>query len=133
MIVYGPPPRIEFLGFFIGAMQAVVPDFEGLPSDPPPLPFQVSDADVLRQRLAEAGLSDVRIEEDAERLELHSGTDLWNWVVNSNPIAGMLIADLTEEQQIAVQHELDRKIRERSGGNGPAVLLNPVYIGIGTK
>lgn len=133
MIVYGPPPTIEFLGFFIGAMQAVVPDFAGLPSDPPPLPFQVSDPDVLRQRLVEAGLNDVRIAADAEKLELYSGRELWDWVVNSNPIAGMLIAELSDEQITAVQQELDNMTRERSGGSGPAVLLNPVHIGIGTK
>ena len=74
LIVYGPPTQVEFLGFFLGAARAVLPGFEGLPADPPPLEFQVSDPEKLR---------------------------------------GML--------------------RERSGGNGRAVLTNPVHIGIGTK
>ena len=74
LIVYGPPAQVEFLGFFLGAAQAVLPGFEGLPANPPPLEFQVSDPEKLR---------------------------------------GML--------------------RERSGGNGRAVLTNPVHIGIGTK
>src|SRR5690348_5724132 len=68
LIVYGPPAQVEFLGFFLGAAQAVLPGFEGLPANPPPLEFQVSDPEKLR---------------------------------------GML--------------------RERSGGNGRAVLTNPVH------
>ena len=38
MNVYGDPHEIEFLGFFIAAVQSVVPAFEGPPMDPPPLP-----------------------------------------------------------------------------------------------
>ena len=58
---------------------------------------------------------------------------MWDWLVNSNPIVGMLIADLTEKQEAVVRGSLDAMLRERSGGNGPAVLTNPVHIGIGTK
>jgi hypothetical protein len=55
--------------------------------------------------------------------------------VNSNPIAGMILAelDLTKEQTTVVQQALERLVRERSGGSGPAVLTNPINIGIGTK
>lgn len=133
MIVYGPPPTIDFLTFFMGAMHAVLPDFTGLPADPPPLPFQVADPETLRQRLADAGLSDIRVEAGAETLEIQSGQHLWDWVVNSNPIARHLIAGLTKEQEFAVQRELEEMVRERSGGSGPAILTNPVNIGIGTK
>jgi hypothetical protein len=42
----GPPAEFETLQFFILALQAVVPDFEGLPDDPPPLEFQVADSEV---------------------------------------------------------------------------------------
>ncbi len=35
MVAFGPPTNAEFLTFFMGAMQAVVPDFTGLPTDPP--------------------------------------------------------------------------------------------------
>src|SRR6185295_3049255 len=37
VIAYGSPAELEFLQFFIGALQAVAPDFSGLPDDPPPL------------------------------------------------------------------------------------------------
>lgn len=133
LAVYGPPEEVEFLTFFIPAIQAVVPDFAGLPSDPPPLPFQASDPAVLRERMTAAGLREVRIESTVERLDFGSGSELWDWVTNSNPIATGMIADLTEEQRGAVRRELDEMVRERSGGRGSAVLECTVHVGVGTK
>lgn len=40
MNVYGDPHKIEFLGFLIGAVQTVRPNFNGPSIDPPPLPFR---------------------------------------------------------------------------------------------
>ena len=130
---YGPPQEIEFLGFFMGAMQVAVPDFEGIPTDPVPLPFQVADSGKLRQEFINAGLKDVSVETITETLEFRSGKQMWDWVVNSNPIARMIIADLTPEQEDVVRQTLDAKLGERSAGNGPAVLTNPIHIAIGTK
>jgi ubiquinone/menaquinone biosynthesis C-methylase UbiE len=133
VIAYGSPAELEFLQFFISALGAVAPDFPGLPDDPPPLEFQVSDPEILRRRLTDAGLKEVRIERTAERPAFGSGQDMWDWVLHGNPIPGMLVADLTDEQQARLRQVLDGMLRERSGGNGPAVLTNPVNIGIGTK
>ncbi len=133
LVVFGPPAQVEFLGFFIGAIQAVVPGFTGLPLDPPPLPFQVADPEKLRQALANAGLEDVSVETTTETLEFESGAQLWDWVANSNPIGAMLVADLTAEQAAQVRERLDGMLRERSGGSGPAVLTHAVHIGIGTR
>jgi hypothetical protein len=133
MVVFGPPTELEFLGFFLGAIRAVVPGFTGLPMDPPPLPFQVADPEKLRQRMAEAGLSDIRVERVNHAMTFHSGKQMWEMVTNSNPIGAGLVADLTDEQSAAVQQALDGRLRERSGGAGPAVLNNPVHIGIGAK
>jgi hypothetical protein len=135
MNVYGDPHKIEFFGFFVGAIQAAVPGFTGPPMDPPPLPFQLQDPERLRQELAKAGLKDIRVETITEKLEFQSGKQLWDWLVNSNPIAGMILAELnlTKEQTAVVQQALERLVRERSGGSGPAVLTNPINIGIGTK
>jgi hypothetical protein len=58
---------------------------------------------------------------------------MWDWVLFGNPIPGMLVADLTEEQRAGIRQVLDGMLRERSGGKGPAVLTNTVNIGIGTK
>lgn len=133
LVVYGDPEEVEFLGFFTRAMREVVPDFEGLPLDPTPLPFQVADPSILRERLREAGLTDLRVESVTENLEFHSGRQLWDWLVNSNPIAGTLIADTTDEQRASARQAMDEMLRDRAGENGPAVLTNPVHIGIGTK
>lgn len=133
VIAYGFPAELEFLQLFFGALKAVAPEFPGLPDDPPPLEFQVSDPDVLRQRLTEAGLRDVRIERTAERPAFASGQEMWDWVLNGNPIPGMLLSDLTDDQQGRLRQVLDGMLRERADADGQAVLTNAVNIGIGTK
>lgn len=134
IIAYGSPAEFEALQFFLAALRAVVPDFEGLPDDPPPLEFQVADPEVLRQRLTDAGLKDVTVDTShQERVEFRSGQALWNWMLGSNPISGIVVGDLTDEQQATLRQVLDGMLRERSGGNGPAVLTAPLNIGVGTK
>ncbi len=131
LVVYGPPTQIEFLGFFMGAIQAVVPGFEGLPLDPPPLPFQVAEVEKLRAALEAAGLLDVRVETITETLTFGSGGEMWDWLVNSNPMAGMLVGGLSDEQRARVREVLDAMLRERAAGGSAAVLTNPIHIGIG--
>ena len=133
LIAYGAPAELEFLQFFISALVAVVPDFPGLPDDPLPLEFQVSDPEELRGRLTDAGLSDVTVERSAERPAFRSGQEMWDWVFYGNPIPGMLVEDLTEDQRATMRQVLEGMLRDRSGGVGPAVLTNAVNIGIGIK
>ena len=133
IVAMGAPTQVEFLTFFLGAMQSVVPGFAGLPMDPPPLPFQVADPEVLRRRMGEAGLEEVHVDRSTHRIEVQSGQELWNWVVNSNPIGAQLVAGLTEEQRAGVRQVLDGMLRERMRENGSAVLNSPVNIGIGTS
>ncbi len=135
MNVYGDPQKIEFLGFFVGALQAVVPSFEGPPMDPLPLPFQLQDPEKLRQEFANAGLSNIKVETITERLEFESGERLWDWLVNSNPIVGVILSELnlTTLQTDVVRQTLERLIRERAGESRAAVLTNPINIGIGTR
>jgi len=135
VIAYGFPAELEFLQFFIGALKAVAPEFPGLPDDPPPLEFQVSDPEVLRRRLIDAGLEDVGVERTAERPTFSSGQEMWDWVLYGNPIPGAVIADLdlTEEQQARLRQILDGMLRERAGGDGRAVLANAVNVGVATK
>jgi ubiquinone/menaquinone biosynthesis C-methylase UbiE len=133
LIAYGSPAEFEALQFFIAALRAVVPDFGGLPDDPPPLEFQVADPDVLRRRLTDAGLRDVTVDTThQERIEIGSGQGLWNWMLSSNPIAGMIVGDLTDEQQATVRQILDGMLRDRSEGQSPTVLTAPLNIGVGT-
>jgi ubiquinone/menaquinone biosynthesis C-methylase UbiE len=133
VITYGFPAELEFLQLFISALKAVAPEFPGLPDDPPPLEFQVSDPGVLRRRLTDAGLKDVRIERTAERPKFGSGQEMWDWVLHGNPIPGVLTAELTEEKRSRLVRVLDGMVRERAGTNGRAVLTNAVNVGIGTK
>lgn len=134
LIGFGCPTKFEALQFFIGAIKSVVPDFPGLPNDPPPLEFQVSNPAVLKQRLSEAGLRDVVIDADQkEKLEFTSGQDLWNWCLGSNPIPGMLVSGLSENQKKKIRKKLDEMIAERAGNRKTAILTADINIGIGTK
>lgn len=133
MVAYGPPPEVEFLGFFLQVMKSVIPGFAGLPSNPPPLPFQAAKPEVLRQRMEEIGLKDVQIYKSSEKIEFNSGTEMWNWVVHSNPIPAMLVKDLTNEQVSKIKHHLDQQLRLSASDKLPAVLSASVHIGIGIK
>jgi ubiquinone/menaquinone biosynthesis C-methylase UbiE len=133
VIAYGSPQEFETLQVFIGALKAVAPQFPGLPDDPPPLEFQVSDPDVLRVRLTDAGLKDVRVVRTAERPAFASGQELWDWVLYSNPISGMVVGDVGENERVRLRQVLDGMLHERAGANGRAVLENAVNIGIAAK
>ncbi|HEX6148310.1 class I SAM-dependent methyltransferase [Nocardioides sp.] len=135
IVAYGSPAQFEALQFFIAALQRVAPDFEGLP-DPPPLEFQVSDPAVLRERLADAGLQDVHVDTThQERLELPNGRDLWNWMLYSNPITGMILDEVGagEADRTTIRSALEEMIRERAGADEAAIVTAPLNVGWGVK
>jgi steroid delta-isomerase-like uncharacterized protein len=135
LIAYGSPEKIEFLHFFIKALLSVAPDFPGLPDDPSPLEFQIADPAILQQRLAEAGLKNIKVETVTENLAFDSGEQLWNWILYGNPIPQHIISELqlSPDQIEKVKEQLEMMIRERAGKNKYAILTDPVNIGIGTK
>ncbi len=134
LVAYASPAEFEALHCFIAALKSVKPAFEGLPSDPPPLEFQVSDPEVMRGRLTAAGLRDVSVDtKQRERVEFKSGRELWDWCLGSNPIPGMLVSDLTDQEKSVMIARIDESIRERTNGKGFAELTAPLNIGIGTK
>ena len=133
MVAYGPPAELEFIQLFFGALAAVTPDFPGLPDDPPPLEFQVADSIVLKQRMIDAGLRDIRVIRTAERPVFASGQEMWDWVIHGNPIPGAVVGGLTEAQRRTLIQVLDGMIRERAGVSGRAMLQNAVHIGIGSR
>jgi ubiquinone/menaquinone biosynthesis C-methylase UbiE len=129
---FGALPKVEFITFFMGAMQATVPGFVPLPTDPPIPPFQVADPAVFRDRLTGAGLSDVSVETLTWKMPIASASHFWNVFTSSNPIGAQLVADLSAQQRTSVQDVLAGMLRERSGGESGAVLLADVNIGTGT-
>jgi ubiquinone/menaquinone biosynthesis C-methylase UbiE len=135
VVAFGSPTKIEFFGFFIRAVQAAVPGFTGPPMDPLPLPFQVQDPEKLRREMLNAGLKDVRVEETSKETKYQSGKQSWDWVTNSNPIAGEILGqlNLNKEQVAVIQQAMERLIRERAAGSGAAVLTSSINIGIGKK
>ncbi len=132
IVAFGPLPRAEFLTFFVGAVRTVVSGFTGLPTDPPPLPFQVADPGRLRDKLTGAGLTDVRVASDVWDLPVRSGAHLWDVVTSSNPLGAATVADLSAEQTAETRRVLDGMLRERSGGAPEAVLHIAINIGVGT-
>jgi ubiquinone/menaquinone biosynthesis C-methylase UbiE len=132
---YGNPHEIDFLGFFVTAIQSVRPDFDGPPMDPVPLPLQLANPKRLHDELAAAGLRHIKVETVIETTEFRTGNELWEWIISSNPIAEEILGSLniTSDERGTIQHELERLVRERAGVSGVAKLTNPVHIGIATK
>jgi ubiquinone/menaquinone biosynthesis C-methylase UbiE len=132
---YGDPHKIEFLGFLVAAVQSVRPDFNGPPTDPPPLEFQLADPERLQKELSAAGLKDVKVDTITETTEHKTGEDLWEWLVWSNPIVEMVLGSLslTHDERGLVQQALEKMVSERAGDGNGARLTNPVNIGIGRK
>jgi ubiquinone/menaquinone biosynthesis C-methylase UbiE len=134
LVTYGPPARFEALQFFAAALQAVVEGFEGLPEDPPPLEFQVSDPQVLHDRMADAGLSGVQVDRTLqERVCFASGRECWTWMLNSNPIVGTVLSEVSDQDQGAVLEVLDGMVSERAGSDGLAALTAALNVGYGWK
>lgn len=136
IVAYGDPHQIEFLGFLVTAVQAVRPEFTGPPMDPPPLEFQLADPEVVRAKLAGAGLRNVTVVTVTETTPHATGDDLWEWLVWSNPIAEEILSGmlaLSGPERTIVRRRLDALVRKRAAGDSAARLTNPVNIGIGTK
>lgn len=132
---YGDPHQIDFLGFFVAAVQSVRPEFHGPPVDPPPLPLQLSNPNRLRAELTSAGLTNVTVETITESTAFATGLDLWEWVLWSNPIVESFLEPLalSPAERAALPGAMETLVRDRAGSDGVAHLTNPVHIGIGDK
>lgn len=132
VVAFGPMPKVEFIRFFAGAIQAAIPGAAPLPTNPPPLPFQVADPEVFRGRLAAAGLREITVEPVTWEMAFDSVEHLWRVFTSSNPIGAQMVAGLGTEQRAEVQHVLEGMLRERSGGAPGAVLKTELNVGTGT-
>jgi len=136
LVVMGAPPtEIEFIGWFLAALQPVAPDALAPFEAGPMPPFRLSDTEVLNRHLIDAGLRDVSIETVDHRIPLQptsSGAELWQVVTNSNPIGAALVAGLDDEQGAEVRRILDGMMQERVA-SGDAFLHNPVHLATGVR
>lgn len=132
VVAFGPMPKVEFIRFFAGAIQAAIPGAAPLPTNPPPLPFQVADPELFRGRLAAAGLREITVEPVTWEMAFDSVEHLWRVFISSNPIGAQMVAGLGTEQRAEVQRVLEGMIRERSGGAPGAVLTAELNVGTGT-
>jgi ubiquinone/menaquinone biosynthesis C-methylase UbiE len=132
---YGDPRRIDFLGFLIGAIRSVRPEFSGPPTDPAPLEFQLADPERLRREFAAAGLTNIRVECIVETTDFASGGALWDWIVSSNPLVDGVLRPLklTNDETVAVRDALEAMVRDRAAGHPTAGLSSPINIAIGTR
>lgn len=129
---FGPLPEVEFVAFFLGALRVVAPHAVPPPTQPLP-PFRLADPTIFRRTLEEAGLHDVAIETATwETTTFGSVDDHLAVLMSSNPIAGQLVAGLTDEQSEQFRLVLDGMLRERSGGDGGTTLRSAMRIGHAT-
>lgn len=133
VVAFGPMGKAEPFGFLAGAMKAAVPGFVPPPKDPPPLPFQVADLEVLRRKLADAGLSAVEAESAAWDMSFENAAQFWSTFMSANPAWAQLTADLTDRQRTEVLQVLDGMFREHSGGAPKTVIHTEVNFGTGIK
>lgn len=132
VVSFGAPQRAEFLTVLMSALTASVPGFTPLPTDPPPLPFQLADPGRLRQELARAGLTDVHVDTVTWDMAHASAERFWDSVTSSHPIAVQLTRDLTGAQRAEAVQVVDGMFRERSGGAPGTVLHTEMNVGTGT-
>lgn len=130
VVAPGPIETVEFIVFVISALRAAVPGVT--PTDPTSLPFQAADPEVLRERLAHAGLRDVRIDTITWETAFDSAVHLWNLFTAGNPMGAQLAAGLSDAERAEVTQVLDGMLRERSAGAPGAVLRAELNIGTGT-
>jgi hypothetical protein len=134
LIADGPPGTIDLLHCFVGALQAVVPDFLGVPGDQASQELRVSDPDAMRQAMIEAGLKDVTVfKSSTQHLDFKTGRERWDWVLRDYPVTTALAEDLTDQQRETMRHVLDGMLRECSEDDGSEVLVHSIDIAMGMK
>jgi ubiquinone/menaquinone biosynthesis C-methylase UbiE len=134
LVAYGPASEFEALQAFVAAVQTVVPGFEGLPTDPPPLEFQVADPSMMHERLAAAGLVGVAVDTvHQEIVSFTTGQQFWDWMLSGNPVVGLVLGGLTAAQRQQVREVVGAMVRDRIGSASRADFTARLTIGMGWK
>ena len=137
LVAFGDIRKAEFLGVPLRAMKEVVPSFQGLPMDAPPLPFQLAAPEKMRAALTSAGLRDVRVEAVDWAVHHPSAAHALDMVANGHPIGRGIIGSLTPAQRADVEEALEKLLRERAGAGGGdgggGVLHTQMNVGVATK
>ncbi|QTG79453.1 class I SAM-dependent methyltransferase [Arthrobacter crystallopoietes] len=133
VVAFGRLQKAEFIGFFMGAIRAAVPQAPALPVDPPPLPFQLADPEVFRGKLSEAGFAEVAVETVSWDMQIESAASLWKTAASSNPIGAGMAAGLTDDQRTDALQVLTGMLRERAAGRPVAELKTEINIGTARK
>ena len=129
---FGPPQRVEFLAFFLAALQTTMRGFTPAPMDVP-LPSRLTEPESLLCALIGTGLRAVNVGTIVRPMAFRSGDHLWDVVTSSSPIGAELVAQLTDEQRTKVCQVLHGMLRDRSGGRPGATLHTELNVGTGTK
>jgi ubiquinone/menaquinone biosynthesis C-methylase UbiE len=121
VVAPGRIESVEFIVFVISALQAAVPGVT--PTAPPSLPFQAANREVLRERLANAGLRDIGIDTITWVMAFDSAVHLRNLFTAANPMGAQVATGLSNAQRAEVIQVLDGDasgaIRGRAGGLAP--------------
>lgn len=128
VIAFGPAERSEWLGIVMNVLREVDDEHILLAEDGPPLAFQWSDANELRGRLREAALSEIRVITHQERVQLETGTALWDFFASTHPIGAWLAPAFDSDLTKLVIDRLDQHLAQRSW-----TLSTELNIGVGAK
>lgn len=133
IVAFGPTRKAEFLRYFHGALQAVVPRVTPSLTDWPHYRFQIVDPVLLRRRLDDAGLTYVTVETVPWHMPFESGAHLWDVVTSTDPAIALLAAEFACDHIADIKQVLDGMLRERSGGSPGATLTAEMNVGLGVK
>ncbi|QOR69321.1 methyltransferase domain-containing protein [Ruania alkalisoli] len=128
---FGPLPRVEFLRVFFAGVRSAVPGFAGLPTNPPPPPFQVAAPEALAAALTQAGVQEVAVHPVRWEIPVGSAQTLWDEVTSSNPLGAQAVAGLDASQRGEALRVLNGMLRERFDGQPGGVLPALVNVGVG--
>ena len=129
--VWDHPSRGRWLGVMLDAVTEVgAPPPPDLPPGPPL--FRFADEGELTALLTDAGFADAAVDTIEFALELESGDELWDGLVEGTVRVRPLVHAQTDEVQATIRSRFDELLDEHRSGDGYAVPVS-VKVGRGRK